>query len=211
MQPLVNLASEPFKNRRLFWLAILTVVGLSAFWGLRSIRTLSQIDAQLALREPAIRQLETTAKEIDAKAPKDQVLTIDQSRAYWAANGLISRKIFSWTLLLNDIERLIPRGIRVTKVGVSKAAKETPGGEGVRVTVPLEMEVVARSVDDVTAMITAFNKTGVFLVSPKWQKPIEGTSDIEFGLEIGYQPPPLMTPPSVVPAKQANQQIAERR
>lgn len=211
MQPLVNLASEPFRNRRLFWLSIIAVTALSAFWGQRSIRALSQIDAQLALREPAIRQLEASAKEIDAKVPKDQVLTVDQSRAYWAANGLIGRKLFSWTLLLNDIERLIPRGVRVTKVGVSKAAKETPAGEGVRVTVPLDMEVVAKTVDDVTSMISAFNRTGVFVVSPKWQKPIEGTADIEFGLEIAYQPPPLMPPPAVIPAKQATQQIAERR
>jgi hypothetical protein len=211
MRPLVNLASEPFRNRRLFWLAIIAVFALSAFWGHRSIRTLSQIDAQLALREPAIRQLEATAKETEAKAPKDQVLSVEQSRAYWAANSLISRKLFSWTLLVNDIERLIPRGVRVTKVGVSKAAKQTPAGEIVRITVPLDMEVVAKSVDDITAMITAFNRTDVFVVSPKWQKPIEGTSDIEFGLEIAYQPPPLMPVPTVMPAKQAAQQIAERR
>ena len=209
MKPLVNLASEPFRNRRLFWLAILAVVGLSAFWGLRSIRALSQIDAQLAMREPAIRQVEAAAKEAESKAPLSQVLTVDQSRAYWAANGLISRKIFSWTLLLNDIERLIPRGVRVTKVGVSKAARETPAGESVQVTIPLDMEVVARSVDDVTSMITAFNRAGSYVVTPKWQKPIEGTSDIEFGLEIAYEPPPVMPPPSVLPAKQ--DQIAERR
>ena len=207
MKPLVNLAGEPFRNRRLFWLAIIAVFAISAYWGLRSIRTLSQIDAQLALRSPSIRALEAKAKEADAKAPTGQVLTIDQMRAYWAANGLITRKVFSWTLLLNDIERLIPRGVRVLKVGVSKSVKETPGSENTRVTVPLDMEVVAKSAEDVTTMIAAFYRTGVFVASPKWQKQIEGTTDIEFGLEIAYQPPPLPQHTVAVPA----QQIAERR
>ena len=166
MRPLVNLSAEPFRNRRLFWLGIIVVVLLSTWWGLRSIRQLSQIDAQLAQREPAIRALEATAKEIDAKAPTTQVLSVEQARAYWNATGLINRKVFSWTLLLNDVERLIPRGVRVVKVGTSKAAKESPSSDTNGVTIPLEMEVVARSVDDVPAKISAFNQTGVFVVSP---------------------------------------------
>lgn len=207
MRPLVNLAGEPFRNRRLFWLSILAILAISAYWGWESLRALSQLDAQLASREPAIRALELKAKEAESAAPLSQVLTVDQARAYWAANGLITRKVFSWTLLLNDIERIIPRGVRVLKVGVSKgAAKETPGVESARVTVPLDMEVVAKSVEDVTAMISAFNRTGVFVVSPKWQKPVEGLTDIEFGLGIEYQPPPI-----AAPSVPASQQIAERR
>ncbi len=207
MRPLVNLAGEPFRNRRLLWLSLLAIVAFSGFWGLRSIQSLSRLDAQLASRAPAIRTLEAKVKEIDAAPPLSQALTTDEARAYWAANGLITRKVFSWTLLLNDIERLIPRGVRVLRVGVSKGeTRDAPGAETTRVTIPLAMEVVAKSVDDVTEMFTAFNRTDVFVVSPKWQKPVEGLTDIEFGLEIAYRPPPIAQPSVPV-----TQQIAERR
>ncbi|MEP7274538.1 MAG: hypothetical protein ABI882_23815 [Acidobacteriota bacterium] len=172
------------------------------------------MDAQLAARAPEIVALEAKAKEAEANAPVNQVLTPEQSRAYWAANGLITRKVFSWTLLLNDIERLIPRGVRVLRVGVSKGAAATQNSdqEAKNVTVPLDMEVVAKGVDDITQMITAFNQTRVFVVTPKWQKPVEGLSDIEFGLEIAYQPPPLTQRAKPAAVRQpAVQQIAERR
>lgn len=68
------------------------------------------------------------------------------------------------------------------------------------------MEVIARSVDDVTQMISAFNSTGMFIVTPKWQKPVEGLTDIEFGLELEYRPP-YAAQPVTAPA----QQIAEKK
>jgi hypothetical protein len=55
-------------------------------------------------------------------------------------------------------------------------------------------------------MITAFNRTGIFIANPKWQKPVEGLSDIEFGLEIEYRSP-AVAHPVVAPG----QQIAERK
>lgn len=213
MRPLVNLAGEPFRNRRLFWLSLLAIFALSLFWGLRSIQSLSQLDQELAVRAPGVVALEAKAKQAEASAPKDEALTLEQTRAYWAANGLISRKVFSWTLLLNDVERLIPRGVRVLRVGVSKsAASQSTERDAMRTTVPLDMEVVAKSVEDVTQLITAFNQTRVFVVSPKWQKPVEGLPEIEFGLEIAYQPPPIALPGTPVTARPAAApQIAERR
>jgi hypothetical protein len=66
------------------------------------------------------------------------------------------------------------------------------------------MEVVAKSVPDVTLMLSEFNRTGIFVVTPKWQKPVEGLPDIEFGLEMEYQPP------SRAPNRNLGQQIAGR-
>ena len=209
MRPLVNLSGEPFRNRRLFWLSLLIIFGLSLFGAWRSIQRLSQLDAELAARSPAIREIEAKVREVNKAAPVQPSLTPEQTRAYWAANGLITRKVFSWTLLLNDIERLIPRGVRVLRVGQSKGVtSERPAGESARVTVPLEMEVIAKSFGDVTQMVNAFNSTGVFVVSPKWQKPVEGLTDIQFGFDIEYQPPPVLP---MAPAKASSQQIAERR
>ena len=97
------------------------------------------------------------------------------------------------------------------RVGVSKnVTSERPASESARVIVPLEMEVIAKSVGEFTQMVTAFNSTGVFVVSPKWQKPVEGLTDIQFGFDIEYQPPPVVPVAPVAPVKTSSQ-IAERR
>jgi hypothetical protein len=139
--------------------------------------------------------------------------------AYWAANDLILRKTFSWTHLLNDVERHIPIGVRVLRIGVSKersAASVAAEGSGRKI-VTLTMDVVAKNVADFTGMIQSFNQTGRFLATPKWQKPVEGISDIEFGLEIDYEPPVAqIQPQKPVPEpastrKNSTAQVAERR
>jgi hypothetical protein len=208
MKPLVNLAGEPFRNRRLFWLSLLLVVVISALGGMRALRTLSEIDAQLTADGPRVQALEAKVRELEPSQSSSQALPAEQIRAYWNANGLIARKAFSWTQLLNDIERNIPSRVRVLRIGVSKNAAQdrANSAEPERRTIPLTMDVVARSVDDVTEMITAFNRTGIFIANPKWQKPVEGLADIEFGLEIEYRSP-VTAHPVVAPA----QQIAERK
>ena len=66
MRPLVNLSGEPFRNRRLFWLSLLIIFGISLFVGWRSIQRMSQLDAELAARLPAIREVEAKVREIAA-------------------------------------------------------------------------------------------------------------------------------------------------
>src|SRR5678816_4150860 len=160
MKPVVNLAGQPFRNRRLFWLMIIAVAVAATFVWLRSLSMLAGLEDKIARRKPAVSALEARVKELGAD--KQVPLTIEQRdrAAYWAASDLIERKAFSWTLLLNDIERHIPPRVRVLKVGVSKerssgaVAAEAAG----RKLVTLNMEVVAKTVEDATGMIQAFNR-----------------------------------------------------
>lgn len=217
MKPVVNLAGQPFRNRRLFWLMIVLVSVAATFVWLRSLGMLAGLEDKIARRKPSVAALEARVKELGAD--KQVSLTLEQRdrAAYWAASDLIERKAFSWTLLLNEIERHIPPRVRVLKVGVSKerssgaVAAEAAG----RKLVTLNMEVVAKSVEDATGMIQAFNRTGRFTVTPKWQKPVEGITDIEFGLDIDYEPPPFpISVPSPSPAgtpKAVTTQVAVKR
>jgi hypothetical protein len=191
MKPLVNLAGAPFRNRRIFWIVLLAVVVVASSIGFRLVRSLTEIERQIGERQQPVLALEKRAKELEATAAGPQALTPEQRLTYWAANDLIGRKAFSWTHLLNDIERHIPATVRVLRIGVNKTAVTERAGSATpaKQTVALTMEVVAKSVPDVTLMLNEFNRTGIFVVTPKWQKPVEGLSDIEFGLEIEYQPP----------------------
>jgi hypothetical protein len=204
MKPLVNLAGAPFRNRRIFWIVLLAVVVVTSSIGVRMLRSLSEIEVQISKRVEPVRALELRAKELEATAAGPQALTPEQRLTYWAANDLIGRKAFSWTHLLNDIERHIPATVRVLRIGVNKTASSERAGMPAKPTVALTMEVVAKSVPDVTLMLNEFNRTGIFVVTPKWQKPVEGLPDIEFGLEIEYQPP------SSAPNRNVGQQIAGR-
>ncbi|MBX3280118.1 MAG: hypothetical protein KF868_19115 [Acidobacteria bacterium] len=207
MKPLVNLAGEPFRNRRLFWLGLLLVVVVSSMAGIRMLRTVTDLDSRIAERAPSIRALELQAREMEKNVAGIQALTLDQTRTYWAANDLIARKAFSWTHLLNDIERTIPAGVRVLRVAVNRVpASDGSSASTAGANVLLTMEVVGKGVSHVTQMIADFNRTGIFIVTPKWQKPVEGTEEVEFGLDIEYQPPA-----SAPSARPAGQQVAERK
>lgn len=211
MKPLVNLAGEPFRNRRLFWLSLLLLVVISSMAGIRMLQTLTDLDARIAERLPSIRALELRAREMDKEVAEIQAMSLEQTRAYWAANDLITRKAFSWTHLLNDIERSIPSGVRVLRVGISQiavtdgATNSAAASSSAGANVTLTLEVVGKGVPHVTQMIAEFNRTGIFIVTPKWQKSIEGTEEVEFGLEIEYRPP------GAPAARASTQQIAERK
>lgn len=205
MKPLINLASEPFRNRRLFWLSLLLLFVVSTLAGVRMLRLLTELDVQLADRAPSVVALEARAREMEKTTAEVQTLTPEQTRAYWAANDLIARKAFSWTQLLNDIERRIPPGVRVLRVGINKAAASEGAREGSTRAIKLMMDVIGKSVEDVTLMIDDFNRSGIFLVTPKLQKQVEGTTEIEFSLELDY------LPPGAAGAASGGTQIAERK
>jgi len=217
MKPIINLAAQPFRNRRLFWLTILAIFAVATMMWLRSLGLLAGLEDKIARRKPAVTDLEARVKELGADKAVPLTLQQRDRAAYWAANDLIERKAFSWTLLLNEIEKHIPPRVRVVKVGVSKerSAGSVAAAVAGRKLVTLNMEIVARNVDDATGMIQAFNRTGRFIVTPQWQKPIEGIPDIEFGLELDYEPPAFpISVPSPSPtgtAKAATTQVAVRR
>ena len=217
MKPVVNLEVHPFTNRRLFWLMIIVAAAAATFVWLRSLGMLAGLEDKIARRKPAVSLLEARVKELGADKQVPLTLEKHDRAAYWAASDLIERKAFSWTLLLNEIERHIPPRVRVVKVGVSKERSEgavAAAATGRRL-VTLNMEVVAKTVEDATGMIQAFNRTGRFVVTPKWQKPIEGITDVEFGLDIDYEPPPFpVSMPSPSPdrtPKPVTTQVAVKR
>ena len=63
MKPLLNLASEPFRNRRLFWLLITGVIFATALFGLNTLSQKSQLQMQANLLEPQVKKLEDKVKD----------------------------------------------------------------------------------------------------------------------------------------------------
>ena len=185
MKPLINLASEPFRNRRLFWLVIALVVGVSSWIGLVTLSAKADLEQQLAILEPKVKKLETQANSGETVDFSGSTLTIGQNQALIVAQDLITRKGFSWSQLLNDLERFVPTTVRVTRIAVDQVGR-SKDASGKRVS--LSFDVVGKGAMEITAMIKSLNESGRFSVFPKSQKQVEGTDEVEFQLEVEYQP-----------------------
>jgi hypothetical protein len=101
---------------------------------------------------------------------------------------LIARRAFSWSQLLDDIERNLPGGVRVLRVAVAQIQpneRDAAGGENDSAATLL-MTVIGKSGADVTTMINKFHESRRFKVSPVSAKPVEGTEEIEFDLKVEY-------------------------
>jgi Tfp pilus assembly protein PilN len=207
MRAFVNLSNQPFRNRRLFWLVILLLFVIPSYFGLQAIGTLTQRESELANRNQVIKKLQGERNKIQTPASANIKISTDQNRQLVAASELVARRAFSWSQLLNDIERNLPAGVRVLRVAVTQIQPEERAGAigGAENSATLTMTVIGKGGSEVTTMINKFHESGRFKVSPISKKEIEGTEDVEFELKVEYLPPPHASRASL------GNQIAEKK
>jgi hypothetical protein len=193
MKPLVNLSSTPFRNRRLFWLAILLLFLIPAYFGLYAVETATQIDRQIALQDIKTRNVEATLARIDTPVVSGTKVSYEQNKELVAASELIARRTFSWSQLLNYIEQNLPAGVRVLRVSVTQIQPQEreESFDGTENAATLGLIVIGKNGQDVTTMINRMHESGRFKVFPMSRKAVEGTEEIEFELKVEYFPPNL--------------------
>jgi Tfp pilus assembly protein PilN len=191
MKPLVNLSGAPFRNRRLFWLAILALFAIPAYFGLEAIETKTRLDAEIGNYSARVSELERRLKKIEKPSTTAVTISSDKNRQLYAASELVARRAFSWSQLLNDIERNLPPTVRILRISITQIEPEERDGTigGATSAAVLAMNVIGKSGNDVTAMINKFHDSGRFKVSPISRKAVEGIEDIEFELKVEYFPP----------------------
>jgi hypothetical protein len=151
----LNLATRPLRNRRLYAAAvrflgalIVVLAGLSVFvflkYGGETARLKSDIVATNKVQGEAARE----EKRLKADIAREEKLSGPRVEL---VNGIIKRKMFSWTGLLSDLEAALPGASYITTLSPSFTA----GGE-----VALEMRVTSRTLADLEAFITALNARG---------------------------------------------------
>ena len=69
MRPIVNLASKPFRNRRLFWLSVLALFGLASYFGLYAIERKVKLESELVRQQETLNRLTPQSAKTDPKAP----------------------------------------------------------------------------------------------------------------------------------------------
>jgi hypothetical protein len=121
MRLTVNLASENYRKtksiRKLLWLVSILLVGLGVW----------QVQAYLAYEQEGRSLEESRQKVLESQRSLEKELItkgIDVSDAgvkafggkVAALNELISHRVFSWTLLLNELESAVPNNISVIRL-----------------------------------------------------------------------------------------------
>lgn len=191
MKPLVNLANNPFRNRRLFWLVILLLFLIPAYFLMQTIETASQLNNDISIQAMKVKGLESQVKVSNKPATSNVSISPEQNKQLVAASELIARRDFSWAQLLSDTERSLPAGVRVLRVAVNQIMpnEREEAFDGTRNAATLTLTVIGKTGQDVTTMINRFHETGRFKVIPISRKTIDGTDEIEFELQVEYFPP----------------------
>jgi Tfp pilus assembly protein PilN len=207
MRLLVNLSNRPFRNRRLFWLVILLLFVIPSYFGLGAVGDLARRQAELDALDAEIQGLQGGIRTPDKPASTNVTISADRNLQLLVASELIARRAFSWSQLLDDIERNLPAGVRVLRVAVAQIQPNERDAAGVEIesAATLNMSVIGKSGAEVTTMINKFTESRRFKVFPISQKPVEGTEEIEFELKVEY-----LTRPATPRAGLSNQ-IAEKK
>jgi Tfp pilus assembly protein PilN len=207
MRLLVNLSNRPFRNRRLFWLVILLLFVIPSYFGLGAVGDLARRQAELDALDAEIQGLQGGIRTPDKPASTNVTISADRNLQLLTASELIARRAFSWSQLLDDIERNLPAGVRVLRVAVAQIQPNERDAAGVEIesAATLNMSVIGKSGAEVTTMINKFTESRRFKVFPISQKPVEGTEEIEFELKVEY-----LTRPATPRAGLSNQ-IAEKK
>ena len=117
----INLASQPYQDAREFWLRWGTALAAACILSLallvstvtgwsnarRDRTTIAELRQKIAQRD----QLRAQAEEF-LNRPENRT-TRDESQII---NALIERKAFSWTRLLEDMEKVMPPGVHLVSI-----------------------------------------------------------------------------------------------
>lgn len=213
MKPLVNLSSTPFRNRRLFWLAILLLFMVPAYFGMKTVETASQINSEISIQELKTKTAEAQLKTVNKPVISKTNVSPEQNRQLIAASELIDRRAFSWSELLSDIERSMTPGVRILRVAVTQIQPKERAEvfDGTENSATLGIQVIGKNGQDVTTMIDKMHSSNRFKVSPMSKKAVEGTEDIEFELKVEYFPRNSVARSNQIAASKISTKVAEKK
>jgi Tfp pilus assembly protein PilN len=180
-----NLSTRPFYNERAvhLWLGAVAVAVVAAtVFNVSRVIRYSRSDTQLATQasrdEARATDLHRQAGRLRASVDPHQIdfASADARQA----NDLIDRRTFSWTALFNQFETTLPDEVRITAV---KPRIDRERG------IILQINVVARSVDDVNTFMENLDATGAFRNLRTPEEHFDEQGSLISTIEGGYVPP----------------------
>jgi Tfp pilus assembly protein PilN len=182
----LNLASRPFRDYRPVYAAVIVMALLTAFLALNNVDTLLRYQTETKTTRANIAKLEEQTADEQRKTDTltqrlrgvDLKLLASQTEF---ANAQLAERAFSWSELLDRLERVLPADVRLQSVS------PTFDKDGL---VHLAMTCVAKSGDGLTATINRFNSDPHFANAfPSSEvHELQQQSEYRFMLGVDYRP-----------------------
>lgn len=149
----INLARRKVAKDILPYLILGTLLVLAALWSWRSVNVYRHNGVAAGFYKERLARVakESPAKAVPATdAPASAEETKRLANEVESINNIISRETYSWTRLLTGLERSASANIVVTQISPDFDEKK------------VMVSGIARSIDDVLAMIDRMGSSGVF-------------------------------------------------
>ena len=182
----LNLASKPFRNRVLPYLAaaaLLLAAGLLGIVCLVKLKQNSDTNKILAARIDAAN---TDISRLKGEGEKvRQQLTPEQRMVLSAAHRLVANKAFGWSKLLADLEAVMPGSVSASRISVQHIYTDSA-----KVRAELELGVISRDYAGVQQMIQNMQNSGLFLAELRGQDLQKTDLSVytEYTLRVVYSP-----------------------
>jgi Tfp pilus assembly protein PilN len=186
----LNLSRQPYTNRRLFWICLFAILlaGMSfAFW---TATGRAQVALEITDLKGLIKQKQASLEVLKEKADKNKVtvtqtvLTEEQKYQLASARQLIAQKSFSWNALLSDIEKYVPKRVRILSIKIGEDAKTKEMG-----TVLIEIAAAGEAPAQMTEMMSNIeNSSGRFTLDQADQIQTAEDGSVPFNLKLIYKP-----------------------
>ncbi|HKP68200.1 MAG TPA: hypothetical protein VJV05_02880 [Pyrinomonadaceae bacterium] len=182
----LNLASRPFRNRTTPYLLSFLLLALAVAGGILAfaqIRTAST-DNERALAD--IERMNGEIKQLKSKGEAvQQQLTPEQQTLLIASHKLVANKTFGWSRLFADLEAVLPGSVSASRISVENVYKD-----GDRIKAELELGVLSRDYQGVSAMLANMNNSGLFQAELRSQDRQENDriTYSEYTLHLVYTP-----------------------
>jgi hypothetical protein len=180
----INLATRPFRNNTPYWIGLVTAaVLLSAFtWynvdGYSGVEgDLERFEVILAEHREAIANLDREVREMSSTVAGMDLVAFSERSAF--ANEIILSRLFSWTILFDRLEQIMPPKVRVRSI------RPTIGKESIEVSIDGMTPNQASLLDFEDALIASeyFN-----FVYPVHESSRIKEGEINFSVTFGYLP-----------------------
>jgi Tfp pilus assembly protein PilN len=154
----LNLATRPFRNRTLPYLATALLLMISAVIGVYCLATLKQNKDRNDLLVKAVQERQAEIARLKGEGEKvQQLLTPEQKELLTASHKLIANKAFGWSRLFADLEGVLPASVSASRITVDNIYQD-----GDRIKAELEFSVLSKDYPAVMAMIDNMNNSGLF-------------------------------------------------
>lgn len=188
--PAINLARRPFRNNTVYWavfgscLVLLLAASIYSIYDFMTRGTdLARLEAEYDERSRDYMDLHNEVESMKRALTQVNLSALDTRSAF--ANELIVKRLFSWSLLFDRIEDLIPPDVKIRSIRPSISTQ----------TIEVQIDGLAKVADDLYAFEANLDGSDWFAgVYPLSESTRETRNEINFDLVMQYVP----NPPAVV-------------